>query len=75
MEWKKKIKEYTTIILTTHFLDEAEKLADRVGIISNGKLVIEDSVNNIKEYTHENTLENAFIKLVGESNYENDSIC
>ena len=47
----------------------------RVGIISNGKLVIEDSVNNIKEYTHENTLENAFIKLVGESNYENDSIC
>ena len=70
-----KIKEYTTIILTTHFLDEAEKLADRVGIISNGKLVIEDSVNNIKEYTHENTLENAFIKLVGESNYENDSIC
>lgn len=70
-----KIKEYTTIILTTHFLDEAEKLADRVGIISNGKLVIEDSVNNIKEYTHENTLENAFIKLVGEANYENDSIC
>ena len=70
-----KIKEYTTIILTTHFLDEAEKLADRVGIISNGKLVIEDSVNNIKEYTHENTLEKAFIKLVGEANYENDSIC
>lgn len=71
----KKIKKYTTIILTTHFLDEAEKLADRVGIISNGKLVIEDSVASIKEYTKQETLENAFIKLVGESNHENDSIC
>jgi ABC-2 type transport system ATP-binding protein len=33
----------TTVLLTTHYLDEAEHLADRVGVLSNGKLVAEGS--------------------------------
>jgi ABC-2 type transport system ATP-binding protein len=44
---KKLNKEGTTIILTTHYLEEAEKLCDRIGFISNGKLVKCDSKQNL----------------------------
>lgn len=37
-----------TIFLTTQYLEEADKLADRVGIINNGKLVVEDTPTNLK---------------------------
>lgn len=40
-------KEGCTIILTSHYLEEAQKLCDRVGIMDEGKLVAEDSVEKI----------------------------
>lgn len=40
-------QEGTTIMLTTHYLDEAEELADRAGIIIGGKLVAVDDINKI----------------------------
>lgn len=40
-----------TIILTTHNMDEAERLADRVAIIDHGKLLRVDSVENLKQLT------------------------
>lgn len=38
-----------TILLTTHLLDEAEKLCDRIGIIKEGKIIIEGSLAQLKE--------------------------
>ena len=41
-------EESTTIFLTTHYMDEADHLCDRVGIIDRGKLLIIDSTSNLK---------------------------
>jgi ABC-2 type transport system ATP-binding protein len=41
-------EEETTIFLTTHYMDEADQLCDRVGIIDYGKLIIVDSLDNLK---------------------------
>jgi len=50
MEIRKKIKNMNkTIILTTHYLEEAEELCDRIGIIHNGKLIKVDTANNLKK--------------------------
>lgn len=38
-DYIKKLKENTTIILTTHYLEEADELSDRIGVIKNGKLI------------------------------------
>jgi ABC-2 type transport system ATP-binding protein len=40
--------ENTTIFLTTHYMDEADFLCDRIGIIDKGKILVTDSVNNLK---------------------------
>jgi ABC-2 type transport system ATP-binding protein len=37
----------TTILLTTHYLDEAEHLADRVGVINAGRIMAVDTVKNL----------------------------
>ena len=44
----KKLKQKgVTIILTTHYIEEAEEIADRVGIINNGKIILVDEKNNL----------------------------
>jgi ABC-2 type transport system ATP-binding protein len=40
--------ENTTIFLTTHYMDEADYLCDRIGIIDHGKILIMDSIENLK---------------------------
>ena len=40
-------KQGVTTILTTHYLEEAEKMCDRIGILSNGNLVALDTTNNL----------------------------
>jgi len=40
-------KEGVTIILTTHYIEEAEEIADRVGIINNGKIILVDEKENL----------------------------
>lgn len=65
--WKiiKSLKVKTTIILTTHYMEEAEALSDRIGIMSNGKLLeIGTSEELIKKYKAKN-IEDAFIKIAG----------
>lgn len=59
----RKLKEKITIILTTHYLEEAEALADRVGIMHNGKLQSLGTVEEIKIMSGKNTLEDAFLML------------
>jgi len=41
-------EEGTTIFLTTHYMDEADYLCDRVGIIDHGKIMVIDSIENLK---------------------------
>lgn len=65
--WKiiTKFKGKITIILTSHYLEEIEALCDRVSIMSKGNLLIEGTVDEIKEKTNESSFEEAFIKIVG----------
>lgn len=63
--WKhiEQLKGSMTIILTTHYLEEAEALADRIGIMSAGKLIALGTAGEIKEATGASTLEDAFLQL------------
>ena len=56
-----------TIILTTHYMEEAEKLSDRIGIMKNGKLLAVGTVEQIKEQAGTKDFESAFISIVKES--------
>jgi ABC-2 type transport system ATP-binding protein len=59
------LKRKVTIILTTHYLEEAEALSDRVGIMANGKLTAIGTVAELMEQTGANKLEDAFVILAG----------
>ena len=56
--------EGKTLILTTHYMEEAEKLCDRVAIMDLGKIVVIDSPSNLME-THGGNLEDVYLKLTG----------
>ena len=64
----KKLQKDITIILTSHYLEEIENLCDRVAILSSGKLVEIGTVSQIKKITKSKNFEDAFMKLVEESN-------
>ncbi len=53
-----------TIILTTHYMEEAESLSDRIGVMKDGKLLICDTAEKIKEAAGEDSFERAFISIV-----------
>jgi ABC-2 type transport system ATP-binding protein len=55
-----------TIILTTHYLDEAEQLSDRVCFLHKGKIILIDSVQALKTQRHKEHLEDIFIDLIQE---------
>ncbi len=57
-----------TIILTTHYLDEAEYLSDRVCFLHKGKIILIESVQELKNRYHHASLEEIFIQLVKEQN-------
>lgn len=57
------LKNKTTIILTTHYMEEAEKLSDRVGIMKEGTLKIVGTPEYIKKESKCKTFEDAFIKI------------
>jgi len=54
-----------TVFLTTHYLEEADLLCDRVAIIVKGKIIKIDTPKALKESTDTNELEDAFIKITG----------
>ena len=61
-----KLKGRITIILTTHYLEEAESLSDRIGIMAKGKLKAEDTAENLKRLADTDSFEKAFITIAGE---------
>jgi ABC-2 type transport system ATP-binding protein len=57
--------ERVTVFLTTHYMDEADRVAHRIGVIDHGKLVAQGTPGAIKEQTGTESLEDAFLKLTG----------
>jgi ABC-2 type transport system ATP-binding protein len=57
--------EKVTVFLTTHYMDEADRVAHRVGVIDHGKLVAQGTPKAIKEQTGSESLEEAFLALTG----------
>lgn len=62
----KELKNSLTILLTTHYLEEVEFLADRIGVISRGQLKAIGTRDEIVKLTKTDSLENAFIMLTEE---------
>ena len=60
------LKGKITIILTTHYMEEAESLSDRIGIMKSGKLLIAGTADEIKAKAGTDIFEDAFVKLVKE---------
>ena len=60
----KELKKEKTIILTTHYMEEAESLSDRIGIIKEGKLIEVGTPKELLKKTKTKNIEEAFIKIV-----------
>jgi ABC-2 type transport system ATP-binding protein len=58
-------KENITVFFSTHYMEEADRMADRIAIIDNGEIVAEGTAQKLKEETSSATLEDAFLKLTG----------
>jgi ABC-2 type transport system ATP-binding protein len=59
--------EDTTIFLTTHYMDEAERVAHRIAIIDHGELIAQGTAADLKSQTETESLEAAFLALTGTS--------
>ncbi len=64
--WKliSSLKKQMTVVLTTHYMEEAESLSDTVAIMKEGKIIEIDNPKTILEKTKSISLEQAFIKIV-----------
>jgi ABC-2 type transport system ATP-binding protein len=58
------LKGNVTVILTTHYMEEAEALSDRVAIMKDGKLLVCDTPQGIKVAAGTDDFEQAFIRTV-----------
>jgi ABC-2 type transport system ATP-binding protein len=65
--------ENITVFLTTHYMDEAERMADRIAIIDHGAIVAQGTLTELKEETGVDSLEAAFLKLTGYSIREEET--
>lgn len=61
------LKGRITVILTTHYLEEAEALSDRVAIMKKGKILTLGTPGEIKKSVGEESFENAFLKITEET--------
>ncbi|MCX6791113.1 MAG: ATP-binding cassette domain-containing protein [Candidatus Gribaldobacteria bacterium] len=58
-------EEGTTIFFTTHYMEEAERVAQRVAIIDHGRIIATGTSEELKASSHSNSLEEAFLALTG----------
>ncbi|MGN0460317.1 MAG: ABC transporter ATP-binding protein [Ruminococcus sp.] len=59
----KDLKGSVTIVLTTHYMEEAQELSDRIGIMAKGKLLTVDTPQKLMEKTSSQNIEEAFVKI------------
>ena len=68
---KQKVAAGVTVIMTTHILEVAERMAERIGVIANGRLIAEGTLAELRtRIGRETTLEEIFLDLVAESTGE-----
>lgn len=61
------LKGHVTIILTTHYMEEAEALSDRIGMMKDGKLLALGTANELKKRAGTHKFEDAFVTIVKEA--------
>lgn len=61
------LKGKTTVILTTHYMEEAESLSDRIGIMKDGRLLIVGTAREIMDSASAEKFEDAFISVIKEA--------
>lgn len=66
-ELVRSLKGKMTIILTTHYMEEAESLSDRIGVMINSNLVTVGTPEEIMKNTDTQSIEDAFVKIAGGS--------
>jgi ABC-2 type transport system ATP-binding protein len=66
---QQRVRTGATVILTTHILDVAERMADRIGIIQRGRLLAEGALEDLRRQAGDGraTLEDLFLELTGEA--------
>ncbi len=57
--------EHVTVFLTTHYMDEADRVAHRIAVIDHGRIVAQGTPQALKEQTQTDSLEAAFLALTG----------
>lgn len=66
-------EEGITVFFTTHYMEEADRAADRIAIIDHGKIVAQGTAQALKEQTKTATLEDAFLALTGKQIREEEA--
>ncbi|MDO8648208.1 MAG: ATP-binding cassette domain-containing protein [Candidatus Peregrinibacteria bacterium] len=66
-------KEGITVFLTTHYMEEADRIAQRIAVIDHGKIIALDSSEALKQKTGTQTLEEAFLSLTGSAIRDEDA--
>lgn len=65
---KQKVAGGSTVIMTTHILEVAERMAERIGVLAHGRLIVEGTLAELRARTgRESTLEEIFLDLVAET--------
>jgi ABC-2 type transport system ATP-binding protein len=62
-----------TVLFTTHYMDEADRVADHIAVVDHGRIVAEGTAASLKERTGKTTLEEAFITLTGHAIREEEA--
>lgn len=65
--------EGITVFFTTHYMEEAEKMAQRIAVIDHGKIIASGTAEELKSQTGTNSLEEAFLKLTGDTIRDEDA--
>ena len=65
---RERVRAGGTVIMTTHILEVAERMADRIGVIAGGRLIAEGTLDDLRRQTGKNatSLEDTFLALVAE---------
>lgn len=65
--------EGITVFFTTHYMEEAERVARKIAIIDQGRIIASGSVDELRKQTHANSLEDAFLTLTGHAIREEEA--
>lgn len=60
-------KENVTVFFSTHYMQEAERMADRIAIIDHGRILVEGTSKELEKQTNTDSLEDAFLAFTGKS--------